>query len=215
MKAQFNIPQLVALASNINYQPIVAGAVTRLLYARNENDFNVALKEATDAVLGFESIDGYSIKDYGSNPKAQFAGLPIFQPLTISDGKDEFLLQSAVCSVSRTKNIVITAVQGRDTSVKEFINNGDFTISISGIISTPGWQYPLEDVIIFNQFMEKKMPLKVNHELLNNLGIFEVVVTDYSIPKTPHINCQAYSFNCINDEPLPLTISDLPTNLAL
>lgn len=213
--AEFNVPQILAMASNINYSPIVATAVRKLVYAANANDFKVAMKEATDAVIGFDSIDGYEIKDYGTNPKAQFAGLPIFQPLTINDGQNDFLLQSAVISIQRTKNIVITAVQGRDTSVKEFINNGDFSISVTGIIATAGWKYPLEDVIVFHQFMEKKMPLKVNHEVLNNLGIFEVVVTDYNLSKTPYINCQAYSFNCVNDEPLPLIVSDLPPNLSM
>ena len=37
--------------------------------------------------------------------------------------------------ISNTRNIVKTDIQGRDGSVKEFINNGDYQISIKGILS--------------------------------------------------------------------------------
>lgn len=213
MTAKYNIPQLIAMAAYINYKPDLAGAVNRLISAKNETEYSKALKEANEATLGYEVFNVYDQKDYGSNPNAHFAGLPIFQPITLDDGIQEpFTLPAAVVSLNRVKNIVVTQVQGRDVSVKEFINNGDWVISVSGILNTRGWEYPLEDVMVFNQFMERNQALKVSHEVLNNLGIFEIVVTDYSIPKSPHINCQPFSFNCVNDEPLPLTISDLPSN---
>lgn len=213
MSTRYNIPELIAMAAFVNYRPEVAGAVNQLLSAKNETEYSKALKQANEATLGYEITEFYEPKDYGTNPKAQFAGLPIFQPLTLEDGIGQPLtLQAAVVNINRVKNIVITPVQGRDTSIKEFINNGDFTLNISGIFSQIGWGYPLEDVLAFNAYMERNIALKVNHEILNNLGIFEIVVTDYNLPKTPYINCQGYSFNCVNDEPLPLVIEDIPSN---
>ena len=52
----------------------------------------------------------------------------------------------AVIEISNTRNIVKTEIQGRDGTVKEFINNGDYQISIKGILSndvyTPNGQAP-------------------------------------------------------------------------
>lgn len=170
------------------------------------------MKEATQAAIGYEVQDPYQMKDYGRNTTG-FVGLPLFQPLLLKAGEPgvaDLFLQSAVVNISRTKNIVQTVVQGRDTSVKEYINSGDWMITVDGIIFRMGWQYPLEEVVFFNEYMEKNLPLEVTHEILNALGINQVVVTDYTLTKTRHINCQAYSFNCVSDEPLPLMLSDLP-----
>ncbi len=211
MSFLYNIPELIGLSQNVEYNPALASAVNKLIRVRNEDEYNVLLKEATDIVLGYESQNGYEYPDYGFKDKQFFAGVPIFQPVFFEhqeQGEEDLFLQSAVINLSRAKNIIQTVVQGRDSSIKEFINNGDWIISVNGIFCDKGWNYPIEKVQEFNRWMEKNKNLQVTNEILNGLGIYELVILDYTLSKTPHINCQPYSFNAVSDSPLPLIVED-------
>jgi hypothetical protein len=211
---EYTVPQLIAMASGgLNYNPLLAISVNRLLRARSKEQYNVELKNVTDIVNGYESQIVNERKSYGQGA----LGMPLFQPLTIQSTEgiaNDLFLDSAVLQLQRTRNIVTTVVQGRDSSVKEFINNGDWMISVSGIICRVGWEYPLDEVLLFNEYMSLKRSLPIVHELLNSLGIYEAVVTDYAINETSFINCQSYSFNMLSETPIQLQINSLLNNSA-
>lgn len=211
MAKEFSIPQLIGLANSIHYIPALGVAVNKLLSAVDKDSYDIALKEATQVAIGYEVNDTYKIDDYGYGKASQLAGLPIYMPVIIeatTPNEEDIVLESGVVEFTRTRNIVTTVVQGRDSSIKEFINNGDWSISVSGIICKKGFGYPKDDVVKLNQFLEKKESLPIVHEVLNAMGIMQVVVTDYSFPKTAFINCQQYSFNCLSDTTLPTLIED-------
>lgn len=202
MAIEFNIQQLIGIATQLRYFPAVGEAVNRALSADSPIEYEVAIQEATSAALANEQ--------YSRGLKSQF-GLPLFMPLEFDpydETTDGLLLESAVCSFRRAKNIVITEVQGRDHSIKEFINGGEWEISVSGIICTPGYGYPMSAVKDFNDYMNQNKSLRVVHEVLNELGVFDIVITDYDLPKTPYQNCQLYSFNAVSDQPIELTINE-------
>lgn len=209
--AEFSLPQLLAtVSSGTQYNVALATAVNRALRTRNEREYQVAIQEATQIAVGYENVNVATRKNYGTS--SVLAGQPLFMPLELkgTDGLDDLLLESAVLEVSQQKNIVKTAIQGRDASVLEFINNGDFVISVGGLLCTNDANYPMDQVLQLVNFMKLKKPIEVKHELLNALGIYEIVVFDYKIPKTPHFNCQAFSFNCEASEPLPLIVELRP-----
>lgn len=205
----FNIPQILSLAGNIRYNPAVALAVNNLLTATSEVEYTIALAEATQQVLGYQIERGDTRKDYGRGGQL---GMPLFQPLVIKgvNGLDDLLLESAVLSLSRTKNVVTTAIQGREGTVKEWINNGDWSITFNGFLVAKGWDFPIEATALFNEYMEVNQSLKLEHEVLNNLGIFEAVVMDYALPSTTYTNVQPYTIQLLSDNPFELVVSDLP-----
>lgn len=208
MSYQFSIPELIGLATQggINYNPALAVAVTSLLRIRDQDDYKIALKEATQIAIGYENVRVLDRKSYGES--SVLPGMPLFQPLKLigSDGIEDLLLESAIAEWDRSKNIVSTIVQGRDTSVDEFINNGDWMINVSGLLCSAEARYPLDQVLHLQQFMDLNTSIKIEHEVLNALGIYEIVVTGQKGPKTPAINCQAYSFSAKSTQPLPLII---------
>lgn len=216
MAKEFSIPQLIGLASSIHYVPALGVAVNKLLSAVDKDSYDVALKEATETALGLQGgtytvNERYTIDSHGYGKASQLAGLPIYMPVILEKTKpseEDVILESGVVDFARTRNIVTTVVQGRDSSIKEFINNGDWSISVSGIICKKGFGYPKDEVVALNQFLEKKQTLSIVHEVLNALGIFEIVVTDYSFPKTAYINCQQYNFNCLSDTSKPTLLED-------
>ena len=216
MAFEFNIPELLIISNfprgGTPYAPLLATSLNKLLRTRVKEEYQLLLKQATEIVFDYEAKTVAEYKDYGFADKNHFIDLPIFQPMFFEkdeDGEDDLYLDSAILTLSRTKNIVKTIVQGRDTSVKEFINNGDWLIEVSGILCEKTWKYPINKTKEFNRWMEKNQALKVNHEILTELGIYQIVIDDYSLPKTPHINCQPYRFTASSDTPLPLLVDDL------
>jgi len=203
-KQNYNIPELITkIGVGMNYQPGAAYALQRLMTSANKVDYKDALKEVTDLVNGYDSQ-----KDYGDS--SNLLGVPLFQPLTLSvDGEEDLFLESAVIDLTMPRNIVETVIDGRDSSVKEFINNGDYEISCSGVICNNDYAYPMDQVVDFMNMMRQKSTLEVTHEVLNALGIYEIVVMQPTLQKTTYINCQQYSFTAKSDVPLELNVNEL------
>lgn len=207
MAKKYTIPQLLSLIGIRGYSPRLGNAVNTLLTTDSEIDYQSALQQAS-----IELSDLYDYTEVGTYSKdSHFEGLPIYMPLLfqkIETTNDDYLLESAVVSISRQKNIVETVVQGRDTSVKEFINNGDYQINVTGLIAGHGVGYPKDKVKEFESFLIAKQSIKVVHEVLNALGVYEIVIKDYELSNSPFVNIQTYSFNAVSEEPIELTIDE-------
>lgn len=202
MAVKYEIEDLLGFVNEIRYFPEVGAAVNNALSAKSPVEYEAAIEQATSLA--------YSHAQFSRGYKSEF-GLPLFMPFEFdpfAEGETGLLLPSSVVDVKRTKLIVSTDLQGRDSSVTEFVNNGDFQISVSGIIATRGHGYPLDAVEEFNKYMELKQSLRIIHELLNALGVYDIVITDYDLPKTPYHNCQFYSFNARSQKPIELTINE-------
>lgn len=202
MAVQFNIQELIGIATQMRYYPAIGEAVNSALNASSPIEYQAAVQEATSMAFANEK--------YSRGLKSQF-GLPLYLPFEFDpydETTDGLLLESAVCSIKRSKNIVITELQGRDHSVKEFINGGDWEINVTGMICTPGYGYPLAAVSDFNDYMDQNKSLRIIHEVLNELGVFNIVITGFELPKTPYSNCQLYSFSAVSDQPIELTINE-------
>jgi len=211
---EFKITDLAMMASDVNYFPALGVAVNKLLNTRSREEYDVALKEATQIAIGYQNIDIQDGKDYGQS--SLLPGMPLWQPLLLKgeNGQKDLLLESAVVELTRTKNIVTTIVQGRDTSVDEFINNGDWQIQVTGMLATNEPRYPIDEVVELQKFMDRNASIEIEHEVMNKLGIYEIVIQSESLPKTPHWNIQTYSFQAKETKPLPLII-DLKASATL
>jgi len=123
-------------------------------------------------------------------------------------------LDGVLMTVTQTKNIVTTPTQGRNGTVKEYISEGDFSISINGVIAgsdflgfkvSDGNVYPEASVNEMIQIVRAPARLKVVSEFLDLFGISEVVVTDYDFPQTRGTrDNQLFTMQLLSDEPLEL-----------
>lgn len=208
MSREYTIPQILGIAGIRGYSPTLSSAVNTLLNTNDTIQYNAALKSATIEIGGYELGEVFDSDTFsGYDENNHFPGLPIFIPFLfekIEDAEDDFLLDSAVIEISRQKNIIITNLQGRDTSVKEFINNGDYSISVSGLICSKGVGYPKSRVKEIEKFFKAEQSIPIIHEVLNMLGIYEIVITDYALPSSSFSNIQPYSFNAISEVPVEL-----------
>lgn len=117
---------------------------------------------------------------------------------------EEFVDLTALVNVTRKKTIILTNIEGRDRSRKEYVNAGDFMVTVNGLVSSgiPGI-YPEDRVKLLIDMLNHKGVLSVDCPHLNRLGINGLVVLDYKLPQeTGQSNTQKYTINCVFEKPV-------------
>lgn len=102
---------------------------------------------------------------------------------------------------STTKNIVSTAINGLNGTIKEWIAEGDVAINVEVTLLGEGSQYPTEKVERLTALLRENESLQVENETLNNVyGVERLVVTSWSMTPTKAFNYQTISFNAVSDK---------------
>ncbi|NSW46500.1 MAG: hypothetical protein HPY79_11860 [Bacteroidales bacterium] len=201
MSRNYTIPELLSIIGIRGYIPQAAVAINKAMQAKSELDYSQSIRKATELIVGIEA------HDYGKS--SFFEGIPLWLPLLLQhDDIGELLLENAIVDLTRTKNIVTTAVQGLDGTIKEYISNGDWQISVRGILAQKQYGYPKEQYQQLLKFMQLNKPINVANQWLNDAEIYSIVITDFKLPYNPHINCIIYEFNALSDKPVELKIND-------
>ena len=156
-------------------------------------------------------------------------GTEVFTNLTFKSGSfiplgggfpipfDSLTIDTVLMTVSQTKNIIRTQIQGKSGTIKEYVSDGDFEINVSGIIVSEGENtYPTKDVEALMQLFSIPDSLRVTSEFLNHFGVAspkgisgidEVVITDFSFPQQEGFrNSQNFTCKMISDTPIELII---------
>lgn len=163
------------------------------------------------------NFDATNLKDFIIDKNGGEFNLPVFAPLVFEPlVKSDLVLpvlriDAVTISASRSKIIKTTQIEGRDHTVKEHISNGDFSISINGLIAedSSSGEYPKGKLFLLKQFLNAPYSLKITHAILNRLGIYELVINSYSIPSVEGVkNIQKFTASATSDEPLELIIKD-------
>lgn len=145
-------------------------------------------------------------------------GTPIWDEVTFGTvlytddkGKDvmtpTITFQAILVSVTFHRNIVKTAIQGRDGTVKEYIGEGDAQITFRGIITGENGQYPSEEVSNLKQMMKAPVAIPVTSRFLQNLDIHSIVFEDRNLEQEEGgYSYQAFSLNAVSEIPIELQI---------
>lgn len=139
-----------------------------------------------------DPVDETTYKSYLGTPVwsplefLKTAGTSLDNSLNVGEanGNSEVLLRidTALISVSQSRNIVKTPITGRKGTVKEYISDGDFMIDIRGvIISQFPMVYPREEVAIFMELLGLPKQIPVASEFLQLFGIDSIVIDSYDI----------------------------------
>lgn len=105
-------------------------------------------------------------------------------------------------TMSSTKNVVCTQVQGRDFTRKELVSGGDMTYTVNGsIVSDQPGVYPTEAVKRFVKIMQYNGIVDVNYITFGLLGITKVIIKEFSLGEAQYKNIQPYTFTCVAVEP--------------
>lgn len=110
---------------------------------------------------------------------------------------------TALITLNSDKNLISTRVTGRDYSRKELISNGDIKFSVSGQISSGKPDiYPAEEMQKFYKVMQYKGIVRINNQVLDQLGITHIVIENFSVTcKEGYKALQNYTFSAIGLQP--------------
>lgn len=114
----------------------------------------------------------------------------------------KFIDLQPMVQVSSKNNIVLTTVQGRDYSRKEFVSGGDLEITINGKITSKYPDvYPESEVCKFLKLMQFKGVIDCDNTILRQFKISKLIVLNYSFQSSEYKNIQPYTLSCVAVEP--------------
>lgn len=117
-------------------------------------------------------------------------------------GEVAFIDLQPMVQVGSKNNIVMTQVQGRDYTRKEYVSGGDLEVSINGKITSKYPDvYPEAEVSKFLRLMQFKGVIDCDNTILRQFKIERLIVLNYSLPTTDCRNVQPYSLSCVAVEP--------------
>lgn len=128
-----------------------------------------------------------------------FAGEKIRHYLQLEANGIKFVDAHAILKVNENKNILMTKVQGRDLTRKEYISGGDYMISITGKIVSPYQDvYPTEDVTLLLKILKHKGVIKCRSPFLDMFEISTMIVLSYDLPQSIGFsNVQNYTISAV------------------
>lgn len=172
-----------------------------------------------DAVGGSAGTTPIELDTDGDFDGTGLLGLPVFCNLVVQqfNYKDQgkvftypgITLQDVIIDCTLQKNIVVTAIVGRQGTVKESVSMGDYQITIRGVLVSKNInKSPSEDLQRLRKLFELPYSISVECKLLQWLGIYNIVIKDVSLPRIQgSIDVQPYEINAISDMPMELVLN--------
>lgn len=160
-------------------------------------------------------------EDYDNQIATTYLGTPVFDNLVFDDDKtlDENTLGDTVSNklridtclliIHQTKNIVKTPVQGRNGTVKEYIAQGDYLITIRGFLVSPESNvFPYTDMAKLKKFCEAGKAINVTCQFLAAWGIRSIVIDEYTPSQViGHRNMMAFDIQASSDTPFEIQVT--------
>lgn len=151
---------------------------------------------------------------------SQYIGVPTLTSLAFQYNNVRVELAECIITVNQEKNIVSTPMQGRDGTVKEYISDGDFTISVDAAVSSyvidqkgqsdynDSHAYPLSQLEDIISILKVKDTLETHSDFLTLFGITNIVVKSYGMVQETHSNRQGFNIQMLSDLPYEIKMQD-------
>ena len=137
-----------------------------------------------------------------------------FLPKTYTDntGKsittDDLTYDAVLITVSQSKKIIKTEIQGRDGTVKEYIGMDDYHVQVNGIITGSNGVHPAQDIARLKKMLDAPVAIDVVSAYLQNLGVHSLVVEDSTFAQEAGgYSYQTFSISFISDIPQQLRLN--------
>lgn len=120
-------------------------------------------------------------------------------------GEGLLLINDVTVNVSLQKEVVKTALVGRAGTIKEYITDGDYQLSMSvGLVAVDDEgritdQYPERAMAQLREILERPEALEVSSAFLDIFGITHIAVTGFSAKQMTHSNRQEIEITALSD----------------
>lgn len=117
-------------------------------------------------------------------------------------------LDNAIVTVTQSKNIIKTAVQGRNGTIKEYISDGDYTIKIDTVITSPyPLVFPTEELNYLNELLQIQNEIVIDSDFINLFNVSYCVVESYDFNQVEGSrNKVNFTMTLISDYPVELEL---------
>jgi hypothetical protein len=132
-------------------------------------------------------------------------GTPVFSNMIL----DSLVVNEVILNISNRKNLVMTDIAGRNGTVKEYINRGDYQISARGLLVADfGNFYPERQVKNFRRICELESEVIIASAFLNHFNITTVVITHSWIGENEGIrNAVPFSLEMVSETPIQIKLN--------
>jgi hypothetical protein len=206
-----NLPQLPRLLADIAVSQLRDGLVRAALrpFKRNFDspEYQSYLNTPVYGSFIFGDIQNPSANNYVD----QFGVTQEFKPLRFHE---------CTYNISLSKNIITTALQGFNGTVKEYVSDGDLNISIDGRLSgiyddisdsfRSTTYYPIEYVQKMVAALRVPASIPIANQIVSGVfGVNFVTVTNAEFQRdTAGLNYQKFSIDLISDRPIEIVLSE-------
>jgi hypothetical protein len=129
------------------------------------------------------------------------AGVILDNNGVVVDRWEDFRIDDVLLTISQSKKIITTEIQGRDGTVKEYIGLDDFQIQITGRLNGGYNVNPKELTRQLKKILSAGQPLELTSWYLQNLDITDVVVKDFNFGQTEgEYSTQYFTINALSDK---------------
>lgn len=205
----FDIANARFVASGVAIQ--AKGLAYRLRFNKGRDDMRqeeYGLDRSEGLKLACKSCDGQQTINQGEEicETDYWLGRNALTDVAIKvPGEGVLLINDVTVNVSLQKEIVRTALVGRQGTIKEYITDGDYQLTMSvGIVATDDDgriidQYPERAVGQLREVLESPETLEVSSIFLGLFGITHIVVTGFSAKQMTHSNRQVVEITAVSD----------------
>lgn len=164
--------------------------------ADSESDGNIG------NLLGMPVFDSIIFKNPTGNATQTFADN---QNSNLVNDND-LILTTALITANKNKNIVVTKVQGRNGSIKEYVSDDDYQINIRGVIvGKYANKRPIDELKKLEDFCNSPLEIDVVCPFINDLGVLTVVITGHSKTQREGTrNVFDFEINCLQETPFEI-----------
>ena len=128
------------------------------------------------------------------------SGISLNNDGSVKDSWGDMRIDDCLIRVSQSKKIVVTEIQGRDGTVKEYIGLDDFQVQINGRLNGAYGVNPKDMTKHLKTILSAGQPIAITSWYLQNLDIVNIVVKDFDFPQAEgEYSTQYFSINAISD----------------
>jgi hypothetical protein len=140
-----------------------------------------------------------------------YFGVPTLTSLAFQYKGKRIELPECLITINQDKYIVTTPMQGRDGTIKEYISDGDYTISIDAAVcsyaanaifeldTSKSHAYPSDKIKELMYFLKAKDTIEVQSDFLAFYGVDSVVIKSFGMVQETHSNRQSFNIQLLSD----------------
>lgn len=139
--------------------------------------------------------------------RTSYLGTPVISDLTLEvydnilNPTERFNIETVIIEVSQTKNIITTPIVGRNGTIKEYVADGDYQITIRGAVVEQYGFYPEKQVRELINILTAPKVIKPISDYLRLFDIHAIVVTGFTFAQREgYKNVQFFEINALSDQ---------------